>query len=82
MRSGDDLPTTFTFPANQTSVNVSFTITDDQIGLEDPETYNVTLGLTSSATALGVMLGPRSMTVAQVVDDDGVLWCSIHLVHY
>ena len=70
-RSADDLPTTFAFPAGQTSVRVPFNITDDMVGLEDLETHNVTLGLPSPAPQ-GVSLGVRTMAVVQVMDDDGV----------
>ena len=70
-RSANDLPMTFTFPAGQTSVRVPFNITHDMVGLEDLETYNVTLGLPSPA-AQNVSLGTMTMAVVQVMDDDGV----------
>ena len=70
-KSAVDLPTTFIFPAGQTSVRVPFNINDDMVGLEDLETYDVTLGLPSPAPQ-GVALGARTMAVVQVMDDDGV----------
>ena len=70
-KSAVDLPITFTFPAGQTSVRVPFTISDDMVGLEDLETYNVTLGLPSPAPQ-NVSLGTMTMAVVQVMDDDGV----------
>ena len=53
------------------SVRVTFTIDDDMVGLEDLETYNVTVGL-PSPTPEGVSLGKRTKAVVQVEDDDGM----------
>ena len=61
----------FTYPAGQTSVRAPFTINDDMVGLENLETYDVTLGLPSPAPQ-GVALGAMTMAVVLVIDDDGV----------
>ena len=41
------------------------------VGLEDLETYDVTLGLPSPAPK-NVFLGTITMTIVQVMDEDGV----------
>ena len=77
-RSANNLPTSFTFPAGQTSVRVPFTINDDMVGLEDLETYSVSLGLRN--TALNINLGSRTTAKVQIMDDDGVYSDVDHVV--
>ena len=58
----------FIFPAGQTTVRVPFVITDDEVGLEDLESYFATL----TTSAAGVNVGAISQTAVEIVDDDGV----------
>ncbi|XP_064387502.1 uncharacterized protein LOC135335845 isoform X3 [Halichondria panicea] len=70
--SAAGLPGQVTFPTGQTSVRVPFTINNDEVGLEDLESYLASLSLTSEAIAAGVSLGAISQASVQVVDDDEV----------
>ncbi|XP_064387511.1 uncharacterized protein LOC135335851 isoform X2 [Halichondria panicea] len=70
--SAAGLPGQVTFPAGQTSVRVPFNINNDEVGLEDLESYLASLSLTSEAIAGGVSLGAISQADVQVVDDDEV----------
>ena len=76
--SAAGLPGQVTFPTGQTSVRVPFTINNDEVGLEDLESYLASLSLTSEAIAAGVSLGAISQASVQVVDDDG-MW-SLYIV--
>ncbi len=69
--SAAGLPGQVTFPAGLTSVRVPFTINNDEVGLEDLESYLASLSLTPEAIAAGVSLGAISQASVQVVDDDG-----------
>ena len=71
-KSAMELPTTFLFPSNETSVRVPFNIINDINILEDLETYKVSLSLNNSAfDLLDVRLGTRTMAEVQIMDDDG-----------
>ena len=76
--SAAGLPGQVTFPAGQTTVRVPFNINNDEVGLEDLESYLASLSLTSEAIAGGVSLGAISQADVQVVDDDG-MW-SLYVV--
>ena len=65
----------YVFPAGMTSARFMFTITDDNVGLEDIEMYLATLSLGAGAAAAGAMLGARAQATVAVVDDDGQLKC-------
>ncbi len=65
-----------TFPAGQTSVNVPFTITNDDIAHENLESYFANLILSTAAMAASHTVGSLSRTEVQVRDDDGT--CSEH----
>ncbi len=58
----------FTFPAGQTTVRVPFVVTDDEVGLEDLESYIATL----TTSAAGVNVGAISQTTIEIVDDDSM----------
>ena len=69
--SAAGLPGQVTFPAGQTSFRVMFDINNDEIGLEDLESYFASLSLSSEAISGGVSLGALDQASVQVVDDDG-----------
>ena len=73
--SAAGLPGRFTLSAGQTSVRVPFNINNDEVGLEDLETYLAFLSLTSEAMAAGHSLGALTQATVSVTDDDGI---SIH----
>ena len=68
-RSADGIDTTITFPADQNTVEVSFTLTDDNVGLEDIESYLVSLELIG--TPVGVDIGDIPEATVNVLDDEG-----------
>ncbi len=73
--SAAGLPGQVTFPAGQTSFRVPFNINNDEIGLEDLETYFASLSLSPEAMNGGVSLGALNQASVEVVDDDGM--CSL-----
>ncbi len=70
--SAAGLPGQVTFPADQTSVRVSFNITNDEISVENLESYLATLSLTAGTIAAGVSLGALTQATVQIMDDDGM----------
>ncbi|XP_064387545.1 latrophilin-like protein 1 isoform X4 [Halichondria panicea] len=70
--SAAGLPGQVTFPADQTSVRVSFNITNDEISVENLESYLATLSLTAGTIAAGVSLGALTQATVQIMDDDDV----------
>ena len=70
--SAAGLPGQITLSAGQTSVRVPFTINNDEVGLEDLETYLASLSLTSEAIAAGHSLGALTQATVSVTDDDGI----------
>ncbi len=76
--SAAGLPGQVTFPAGQTSFRVMFDINNDEIGLEDLESYFASLSLTSDAIAAGHSVGAQSRATVQVMDDDGTYYIYVH----
>ena len=70
VRSADGIDTTITFPADQETVEISFTLTDDTVGLEDIESYIATLELVG--TPEGVVIGDIPETTVNVLDNEGI----------
>ncbi len=65
----------FTFPAGQSSTRIMFNINNDEVGLEDLETYIAVLSIDSATTASGVGIGAIATADVQIVDDDGTKLC-------
>ena len=77
MNSGGSINRDEAFTTGQYTFTLSLPLTDDEIALEDVESYNATLTL-APGTPPGVVLGSQTTTTISVKDNDGESVC-VHI---
>ena len=72
------MDTTLTIQADTLTASIPFEITDDQVGLEDPEEVTLTLSVASSECS-NIQISNTMQLV--VLDDNGELHCVLIRIH-
>ena len=83
VQSADGIDTTVIFKAGfgfLNSTSVSFNISNDDVALEELESYNVVLRLPEPTT--GIRLGNPSVTTVNILDEDGKCYYARHTLSY
>ena len=73
MVNADGIDSTLTFPPDQDMITINFDIGDDELGLEEIESYIASLMIEGSPPRIS--LGDISTAQVAVVDDDSMFVC-------